>query len=327
MQTLAQIKENLHAEMAATDALILEQTSAGMPMAREITLHLLDAGGKRIRPLLVLLSARCMGWDGVSHEPIQLAAIIEYIHMATLLHDDVIDKSNQRRGKPTAHMMWGNSASVLVGDYLYSLAFQLMADLNTPGVIKRLATATHTIINGEIQQLMNRHQTDITETVYYQVIHAKTAELFSVAAELGALSMQRSAAELEAALAYGSELGLAYQLVDDALDYSQDYSDALGKDIGDDLAEGKLTLPLLYAKDHGKSEADRNCILSAIESGAVEKIEEICTIVRESGGLDHTLRRARSHAESAADALIALPKNAYRDALETLTRFIVERTY
>lgn len=310
--------------MAATDALILEQVSAGMPMARDMTRSLLAAGGKRIRPRLVLLSARCFGWDGEDKEPLQLAAIIEYIHMATLLHDDVIDDSHQRRGQPTAQMIWGNSAAILVGDYLYSLAFQLMADLQTPGVLKRLATATHTIINGEIQQLSHRHDTHLDEAAYYTVIQAKTAELFSVATQLGAMVTRQSTKMIETAGQFGADIGLAYQLIDDALDYTEQDKNILGKDLGDDLAEGKLTLPLILALKHCNDQ-QRDQLETAIKSGDTRQLDLICAIVQASGALDATRDRAAKHTRNAHTALSHFPDNPHRNHLSELAQYLTQR--
>lgn len=310
-------------DMARVDALIHARLHSKVGLIDQLGQYIVNSGGKRLRPAVLLLSAGALGYRGDRH--IDLAAIIEFIHTATLLHDDVVDASLLRRGQATANQRWGNEASVLVGDFLYSRAFQMMVGVGSMRVMEILASATNTIAEGEVQQLLNRHDPDTTESRYLQVIHNKTAKLFEAAAQLGAVLCNGSP-EVESAMAtYGRHLGIAYQLIDDVLDYSASNPE-LGKNIGDDLAEGKPTLPLLYALWHG-SESAAAGIRAALESGGLDSLQHVLEAIESTGAIAYTSRRARDEAGKAADALAAIPRTAYRDALQGLARFAVERSY
>ena len=279
------------------------------------------SGGKRLRPLILLLCARCCGYKGNEH--ILLAAVIEFIHTATLLHDDVVDASATRRGRPTANDVWGNEASVLVGDFLYSRSFEMMVETQNMEVMDILASTTNAIAEGEVLQLLNAHSPDTSEQQYMDTIHRKTAKLFESAAQLGGV-VAGASPEITSAMAdYGIHLGTAFQLVDDILDYSAD-SETIGKDIGDDLAEGKPTLPLIFAMEHGNKK-QKQTITRAIENGEREKIDEILQIVQSTGALEYTLNRAKHQARLATSALSPLPHNSYKTALERLAEFSILR--
>jgi len=290
-------------------------------LVNSVSDYIIGAGGKRMRPVLLLLVARALGYSGSHHH--LLAAVVEFIHTATLLHDDVVDESQLRRGRETANAAFGNAASVLVGDFLYSRAFQMMAALDSPALIRVMADATNTIAAGEVLQLMNSGDPDTTEIRYMEVIYRKTARLFEAGAQIAAI-VARAPAGVEAALArYGKHLGIAFQLVDDALDYRGDALE-LGKNVGDDLAEGKPTLPLIHALRHGDPESTA-MIRNAIEQGGTEEQAPIRAVVESTGGLDYTARLAEDEATRAIDALSGVPTSRYRDALEALARFAVSR--
>jgi octaprenyl-diphosphate synthase len=285
--------------------------------------YIVNSGGKRLRPLIVLLAARALGYGGTGH--IQLAAIIEFIHTATLLHDDVVDASEMRRGQSTANSIWGNEASVLVGDFLYSRAFEMMVELDSMRVMEILAHTTNTIAKGEVQQLLNCHDPDTTEERYLEVIHNKTAKLFEAAARLAAV-ISRQAETVESAMArYGMHLGAAFQLVDDALDYGRN-NPGLGKNVGDDLAEGKPTLPLIHALRQG-NEVQKRLIRDAIENGGHDRIDAVVDAIESTGSIAYTARRAESEAELAISALDAVPDSPYRQALRDLAHFSVYRNH
>lgn len=293
------------------DAVIRERLSSQVVLIDQISQYIITAGGKRIRPRLVLLFAEALGFDGP--ERYELAAIVEFIHTATLLHDDVVDESALRRGRATANSMFGNAASVLVGDFLYSRAFQMMVSVNRMRVLQVLADATNVIAEGEVLQLMNMHDPDLAVDDYLQVIRFKTAKLFEASARLGAV-VAGADAELEEACAdYGRSLGTAFQLVDDLLDYEGN-SQELGKNVGDDLREGKPTLPLLLAMERA-TEAERALMRRAIEHGEHEKLPEILAIVRRTGALEATRAAARAEAEKAKAVLASLPESRAREAL------------
>ncbi len=319
---LKDIRAPVASDLAAVDAEIRRQLASDVALVNQVGDYIVGGGGKRLRPLLVVLAARAAGARDTAHVP--AAALIEFIHTATLLHDDVVDDSARRRGRETANEAFGNPASVLVGDFLYSRAFQMMATLDSPAVIRVMADATNTIAAGEVMQLMNSGDPDTTEIRYLEVIYRKTARLFEAGAQIAAI-VAKAPAPVEAALArYGKHLGIAFQLIDDALDYQGD-SDELGKNVGDDLAEGKPTLPLIHALAH--SDADSAAIIrDAIEHGGTERQAPILEMVERSGGLDYTARLAESEAEKAEEALAALPPSSYRDALAGLARFAVSRT-
>ena len=319
---LNDIRALVAADLAAVDAEIRRQLASDVALVNQVGDYIVEGGGKRLRPLLVVLAARAAGARDSAHVP--AAALIEFIHTATLLHDDVVDESARRRGRETANEAFGNPASVLVGDFLYSRAFQMMATLDSAAVIRVMADATNTIAAGEVMQLMNSGDPDTTEIRYMEVIYRKTARLFEAGAQIAAI-VARAPAPVEAALTrYGKHLGIAFQLIDDALDYQGD-SGELGKDVGDDLAEGKPTLPLIHALAHSDAQSAA-VIREAIEQGGTEQQAPILALVERSGGLDYTARLAECEAQKAEVALAALPASPYRDALAGLARFAVRRT-
>jgi len=309
--------------MLAVDKLIHERLESDVALVNQLGHYIVNSGGKRLRPALVLLSSRAFGYNGTQH--IELAAIVEFIHTATLLHDDVVDASEMRRGKETANAIWGNEASVLVGDFLYSRAFQMMVDVDNMEVMKILSQATNTIAEGEVMQLMNCHDADTTEERYLDVIHYKTAKLFEAAAELGALINNTSTETQQALAKYGMHLGTAFQLIDDVLDYSSNQKE-IGKNIGDDLAEGKPTLPLIYTINHG-SETDSAIVREAIEKGGLDNIEKVTSAINATGAIEYTANCAKQESEKAIAALTVLPSSAYKEALLTLANFSVERSF
>lgn len=320
--TINDIKQLTLEDMAAVDDVIRERLNSDVALVQQLGHYIIDAGGKRLRPLLALLSARAFGYEGKTHQ--LLAAIIEFIHTATLLHDDVVDESDLRRGNETANALFGNAASVLVGDFLYSRAFEMMVDVNDMRVMDILANTTNVIAEGEVMQLMNIHDAATTEERYIQVIHCKTAKLFEAATRLGAVLCQRDEAEEIAMANYGKHLGTAFQLIDDVLDYASNSHD-LGKNVGDDLAEGKPTLPLIYAMSQG-SEAQKQLIKSAIEKGGYELIDEVQSVIQDTGALEYTEAIAIREADLAIEQLAVLPDSEYKSALEALAHFSVQRS-
>jgi octaprenyl-diphosphate synthase len=306
---------------AEVDALIRQRLASDVVLIQQIGEHIVAAGGKRLRPMLHLLAARAGGYAGRDH--LQLAAVIEFIHTATLLHDDVVDESDLRRGRKTANALWGNAASVLVGDFLYSRSFQLMVELERMRVMRILADTTNAIAEGEVLQLLHVHNPDTDEAAYLRVIERKTAVLFAAATELGAVLCGSDAATERALADYGMNLGYAFQIADDVLDYTAD-ADALGKNLGDDLAEGKATLPLIHAMQHGDAKT-RSRLRSAIEQGEVEAMPEIVAAIRDCGSLDYSQRRARDYADAAIAALAPLPENEFVAALRALALYAVDR--
>jgi octaprenyl-diphosphate synthase len=312
----------LAAEMAQVDAVIRQRLASDVALINQISHYIISAGGKRIRPRLVLLFSAALGHTGPARH--DLAAIVEFIHTATLLHDDVVDESSLRRGRKTANALFGNAASVLVGDFLYSRAFQMMVSVDRMRVLDVLADATNVIAEGEVLQLMNMHDPDLSVADYLRVIRFKTAKLFEASARLGAVVADASP-EVEASCAdYGRALGTAFQIVDDLLDYEGDPHE-LGKNVGDDLREGKPTLPLLAAMERGTA-ADRELIRHAIEHGEVQRLGEIIAVVRRTGALDVTRDAARAEAAKARDSLKVLPASVYRDALLELSVRSVDRS-
>ncbi|HEX2138304.1 MAG TPA: polyprenyl synthetase family protein [Woeseiaceae bacterium] len=308
-------------DMAAVDALIRESLQSDVILVSEVSQHIVTSGGKRLRPLIVLLAARALGYEGDSH--VQSAAIIEFIHTATLLHDDVVDSSARRRGRDTANTIFGNQASVLVGDFLYSRAFQMMVDVGRMRVMQILADATNTIAAGEVMQLMNVHDPDLSEASYRQVIYRKTARLFEAGAQIAAVLAERDPGDEAAMIRYGRNLGTAFQLVDDALDYGAS-PDELGKNLGDDLAEGKMTLPLIYAMEQG-SDNEREAIRAAIEADGLQSLDEIQAVIDRTGALEYTAAKAQEAAGAAIDALAGIPRSEHRDALVAIAEFAVKR--
>ena len=318
-----ELKALIGADMDRVNALIQAQLHSEVTLIDQLGHYIVNSGGKRLRPAPVLLSAGVFSYQGEEH--INLAAIIEFIHTATLLHDDVVDASMLRRGRSTANQRWGNEASVLVGDFVYSRAFQMMVTVDSMKVMDILSEATNIIAEGEVQQLLNRHDPETTEERYLQVIHNKTAKLFEASAQLGAVIAKRSLEEETAMAEYGKCLGVAYQLIDDVFDYSAT-SKELGKNIGDDLAEGKPTLPLLYAMWNG-TQAQSELIRQAIENGGLENIDAITDAIKSTNAIAYTADIARQAAEKAINALQALPPSPYLNALHSLARFSFERTY
>jgi len=310
-----------HDDMRAVDRLISASLESDVALVSQVSEYIVMSGGKRLRPMIVLLAARAFGYGGPQH--VRAAAIIEFIHTATLLHDDVVDSSSRRRGKDSANTVFGNQASVLVGDFLYSRAFQMMVEIDSMRVMQILADATNTIAAGEVLQLMNVHDPDTTEAAYQQVIYRKTARLFEAGAQIAAVLAERSAKEESAMIRYGQELGRAFQLVDDALDFNAS-ADELGKNLGDDLAEGKATLPLIYAMRKG-SEDDRELIRGAILEGGLDNLERIQAIIESTGALQYAAARAQEAADHAIAALADVPDSDYKQALIAIAEFAVQR--
>ncbi|MDX1481033.1 MAG: octaprenyl diphosphate synthase [Woeseiaceae bacterium] len=308
-------------DMADVDRLIAKSLESDVALVSQVSEYIVTSGGKRLRPVIVLLAARALGYTGEQH--IRAAAIIEFIHTATLLHDDVVDASERRRGRDSANTVFGNQASVLVGDFLYSRAFQMMVDIDSMRVMQILADATNTIAAGEVMQLMNVHDPDTTEEAYRQVIYRKTARLFEAGAQIAAVLAARDPADEGAMIRYGRELGTAFQLVDDALDFNATAAE-LGKNLGDDLAEGKPTLPLIRAMAKA-SDSDRDLIREAILEGGVDRLERVTAIIQETGALDYTARQAQDAADAAIAALGDIPDSDYRQALIALAEFAVRR--
>jgi octaprenyl-diphosphate synthase len=321
---LDSIRSLVQSDLEATDHFIFTELSSHIPLINELIQYIMASGGKRIRPLLVLLSARAFGHQ--NDQQINLAAAIELIHTATLLHDDVVDNSTLRRGHETAHTIWGNEASVLVGDFLYSRAFQLIVRLQNLKVMNIFADATNLIAEGEVLQLVNCKNPDTTEASYYDVIQRKTGKLFEVSSQLGpALSSECSTEEFAAMQAYGMNLGIAYQLIDDALDYSAP-AEQMGKNMGTDLAEGKPTLPLIHALRKGTA-AEIGVIRQAIETGSCNQLDSILEIIRSTGAIEYTAEAAKKHALHANTALQNISASQYRTGLHNLAEFVVERGY
>ena len=310
-------------DMSSVDTMIQARLQSDVVLINQLGHYIINSGGKRLRPALAILCARACGYQGDQH--INLATIIEFIHTATLLHDDVVDNSDMRRGRETANNLWGNEASVLVGDFLYTRSFEMMVEMDSMRLMKILSHTTNIIAEGEVLQLLNCHDADTSEESYLEVIHHKTAKLFEAAGQLGAV-VSNSSAEVEAAMSnYAMHLGSAFQLVDDLLDYSES-SESIGKNIGDDLAEGKPTLPLIYAMKHG-SKQQAHVIRTAIEEGQRDKINEIITIINETGAIDYTSQAAKREVDNAKAALDSIADSNYKTALLALADFSIERTY
>ncbi|MCS0810200.1 octaprenyl diphosphate synthase [Massilia agilis] len=309
--------------MEAVNRVIRLRLHSEVSLVNQIAEYIISAGGKRIRPVLVLLLANAYGYRGTAHH--ELAAVVEFIHTATLLHDDVVDESSMRRGRQTANAMFGNAASVLVGDFLYSRSFQMMVSLNNMRVMQILSDATNVIAEGEVLQLLNMHDPDVTQESYLTVIRSKTAKLFEAAAQLGALVAGANDAQIEAAGEYGRSLGTAFQLIDDVLDYAGDAAE-IGKNVGDDLREGKPTLPLIYLMEYGTPE-QRELVRSCIENGDEQHFDAVLAAVTSSGALDYTRREAIVAAERAANAIADLPESEFKQSLLQLCSFAVDRNH
>lgn len=322
--SLEQILTLVKADMQAVDQAILAQLNSDVVLINQLGHYIISGGGKRIRPLIAVLAANTVGYKGQEH--ITCAAFVEFIHTTTLLHDDVVDESDMRRGRETANARFGNAASVLVGDFIYTRAFQMMASLRSLDVLQVMSDATNVIAEGEVQQLMNVNDPETTEANYMQVIYSKTARLFEAASQCSAIVSGADQATVIAMRDYGRYLGTAFQLVDDILDYSAN-AEQLGKNIGDDLAEGKPTLPLLHAMRSGNRQ-QAALIREAIEQGGKrEALDEILTIMAEHKSLDYTMERAKQEAQKAVDALAILPESEYKQALISLAYLSVDRSY
>ncbi len=310
-------------DMAKVNETILAQLNSDVSLINQLGFYIVSGGGKRIRPLLAVLAAKSLGYQGSDHTI--AAAFIEFIHTATLLHDDVVDESDMRRGKATANAAFGNAASVLVGDFIYTRSFQMMTRLGSLRILDLMSSAVNVIAEGEVLQLMNCNDPDTTEASYMQVIYSKTARLFEAATQIGAI-LSDAPADIEKALQdYGRYLGTAFQLIDDVMDYTSDGED-MGKNVGDDLAEGKPTLPLIYAMLHGNS-TQTEMIREAIEkANGMEKLEEILQTMQETGSLEYTRNRALEEADKAIEAIGILPDNEYKQALIALAHLAVHRT-
>jgi octaprenyl-diphosphate synthase len=310
-------------DLRAVNELIASRLRSEVVLINQMGQYIINSGGKRLRPILVLLSARAYGYGGEHH--LNLSAVVEFIHTATLLHDDVVDASELRRGQETANSIWGNEASVLVGDFLYSRAFEMMVEVGDMEIMDIMSHATNTIAEGEVLQLLNCHDADTTEDRYLEVIRSKTAKLFEAAAELGAVISGQDAAQRQAMRHYGIHLGTAFQLVDDVLDYSAS-PEQIGKNIGDDLAEGKPTLPLIYAMRNGSAE-QAAFIRHAIENGGRDTIAQVIQAIESTGAIAYTAGAAQRETEKAMAALEAIPSSPYKDAMYALAAFAVQRNH
>ena len=308
-------------DMSEVDRIIHDRLSSGVPLVGQVSQYIIAAGGKRLRPALLLLMAKAIGFEGPQRHP--MAAVVEFIHTATLLHDDVVDESTLRRGRPTANQSFGNPASVLVGDFLYSRAVQMMVESGQMRVMEVLAEATNVIAEGEVLQLMNTHDASLSEDDYLLVIRSKTAKLFEASARLAPILAQSDAATELACATYGQALGTAFQVVDDLLDYAGDSLD-FGKNLGDDLREGKTTLPLILAMRNGSPEQSQT-IRNAIETGDLQALQQIVSIVRSTGALEATQAAAAAEAQRAMAALSGLPPSPYREALHQLAAQLLNR--
>ena len=321
LPAFAEVQALAAAEMGAVDALIRGRLASDVVLINQISEHIVAAGGKRLRPMLTVIAARALGYAGQAHH--QLAAIIEFIHTSTLLHDDVVDESDLRRGRKTANALWGNAPSVLVGDFLYSRSFQLMVELDSMPVMRVLADTTNRIAEGEVLQLLHVGNPDTTEADYLRVIERKTAVLFAAATRLSAMLAGAGAAQQDALAGFGMSLGMAFQIADDVLDYTADAA-ALGKNLGDDLAEGKATLPLIHALAHC-APARRETLARIVRECDVDALPQVLEAIRDCGSLDYSRQVAQRHARAAEAALAGLPDNRWSQALHALARYSIER--
>ena len=320
---LSAIYALIASDMQAVDAVIRERLYSDVPLVRQVAEYIIAGGGKRMRPALLLLSSGAVAYPGRQH--LELAAVVEFIHTATLLHDDVVDESALRRGRDTANTEFGNAASVLVGDFLYSRAFQMMLAVDDMRVMAVLAEATNTIAEGEVLQLLNMHNADTDEARYLEVVRRKTAKLFEAATRLGAI-LGRAEDEIEEGLAlYGMHVGTAFQLIDDVLDYSGELHE-MGKNLGDDLNEGKPTLPLIYAMKNGTPQ-QAEVIRRAIEQGGLNELDAVMAAIRDTGALDYAKGQAKAEAQAACEAISHLPDSKYKESLLQLADFSVTRSY
>lgn len=320
---LESVRALVSKDLESIDHFIISQLNSHLPLIKEIIEYVMTCGGKRVRPLVLLLSSHALDYQGAKQ--IDLAAVIELIHTATLLHDDVVDSSTLRRGHRTAHTIWGSEASVLVGDFLYSRAFQIVVDLRNQNILDIFAQATHYIAEGEIMQLVNCKNADTTEKFYFEIIQRKTARLFEIAAQLGAILATESKDAISAFQIFGKHLGLAYQLIDDALDYSQS-AEQTGKNIGQDIAEGKATLPFIYAMRKSKG-ADLTLLRNAISKGDAKHLQTILGIIESTDAIQYTSNAAKEHINRAKESLSKINETAYLKGLKELSDFVVNRNY
>lgn len=324
--TLHNIRTLIADDLSAFNNAIHTELASSVPLTREITQHIFQTKGKQLRPLLVILSARAfLPSNPLQKRHLEIAIVIEFVHTATLLHDDVVDHSLLRRGQQTANAIWGNAASVLVGDFLYSRAFQILARNHNPQIMHILSETTNAIAEGEVMQLMNQHDADLSEENYFHVITQKTAKLFSAAAEIGALLHPGEKRGQSAMAAYGLHLGITFQMIDDLLDYETS-AEVTGKNIGDDLAEGKVTYPLIFAMKHTTPEKAA-LIQNAIRHGDVSALPDVVSILEETKAFTATRNKALEHAAYAKQALTVIPASPYRQAMEELVGFAVQRVY
>jgi octaprenyl-diphosphate synthase len=321
--TIDDINQLIADDMNKLNACIQTRLHSEVVLINQIGGHIINSGGKRLRPIIHLLSAKALAYKGTQH--VDLSAIIEFIHTATLLHDDVVDNSDLRRGKDTANALWGNAVSVLVGDFLYSRAFEMMVEIDRMQIMGILSKATNTIAEGEVLQLLNCHDPDTTEERYLEVIHSKSAKLFEAASELAAVICDRPKEQQQAMAKSGMHLGCAFQLIDDVLDYTSSAED-MGKNLGDDLAEGKPTLPLIYTMQNGTDE-HAQMVREAIKTGGLDKIEQIHDAIHRSGAIDYTSDCAKNEVKLAIEALSFLPESEYKEALIFLANFSVNRNH
>ena len=322
-QSVNDIHALISDDMKAVNELISRSLHSEVVLIGQLSNYIINSGGKRLRPVLVLLSAQAFSYQGSQH--INLAAIIEFIHTATLLHDDVVDASELRRGNDTANAIWGNEASVLVGDFLYSRAFEMMVELGDMRIMEILAHATNTIAEGEVMQLLNINEPDTTEQQYLNVIYCKTARLFEAGCQLGALVAQQDMQQVSNMAEYGKYLGTAFQLIDDVIDYTSS-AEETGKNMGDDLAEGKPTLPLIHAMQHGNPDQVK-VIRQVIEQGGRDRIVQVRQIIESTGSIAYTAELARNEAAKARQAIADIPESIHKSALYALTDFAVERSF
>ena len=320
-QKFQEIKSIIKHDSKDVDNLIRKNLHSDVSLISKVSEYIINSGGKRIRPLIVLLAARALDYNKDKH--IASAAIIEFIHTATLLHDDVVDNSKRRRGQDTANTIFGNQASVLIGDFLYSRAFQMMVELNDMEIMQVLANATNTIATGEVMQLINIHDPKVTEENYFQVIYRKTSCLFEAGCHVATILAACNKDDQKSLIDYGKNLGMAFQITDDALDYGVSKSE-LGKNLGDDLAEGKPTLPIIYAINNGSPE-EKKLLKSAIKKGDITKLEDIQEIIQSTGAIEYTTSRATEFSEKAIESISQLPSSKYKEALISIADFSVHR--
>ncbi|USQ14238.1 polyprenyl synthetase family protein [Legionella lytica] len=321
--TIESIRETVIDDFNAVNALIVNKIESQIGLIDDMSHHVIESGGKRLRPLLVLLASNACGYQGQNH--IALAAMVEFFHTATLLHDDVVDESTLRRGRETANNIWGSKASILVGDYLFTQSIQLMVDSGNPAILKLFANTALDISCGEVKQLSNRHNPALTFDEYFDVIRAKTALLFAASSCIGPMLSDASKEVQDSIYAYGLHLGNAFQLIDDALDYCSD-AKTIGKNIGDDLADGKATLPLIHALQHG-SELQKQQIIDSLKKGSLEFLPEILVALEETKAIEYTKKIAAQEIDKALSHLMILPESKYRDALAKLANFALQRSY